>query len=168
MTLDQQAVPPTASLENSTFMKQLEQDRAAFIGAKYPVYYQQQFAEITPKKPYAGFNVGAFFFGVIWLFYRKMYLYAVMAMALMIVIGVVETFLEVEGFGSMIGLSIAFGVFGNGLYKHHVDKQIAKIRQFGHGDVTATFQNAGGTNWVAALIPLLLVVGITGLAIMAA
>lgn len=166
MTLDQQAVPPSTSLENSTGMNQLEQDRAVFIGEKYQTYYQQQFEKMTTERPYAGFNIAAFFLGVVWLFYRKMYSYALMAIALMIVIGVVETLWEIEGFGSSIGLSVAFGVFGNTLYKHHVDKQIAKIRQLGNGDLTTELENRGGTNFIAGLIPLLILLGLIGLAMM--
>ena len=166
MTLDQQAVPPSVPLENSALMHQLEQDRAAFVGEKYQTYYQQQFQEMTPKKPYAGFNIAAFFFGVIWLFYRKMYSYAVMAIALIILIGVIETVLEIDGFASTLGLSVAFGVFGNTLYKHHVDKQIAKLRQLEKGDLSVELEKCGGTNVVAGLIPLLIVLGLIGLAIM--
>lgn len=71
MTLDQQAVPPSVPLENSALMHQLEQDRAAFVGEKYQTYYQQQFGEMTPKKPYAGFNIAAFFFVLFGCFIEK-------------------------------------------------------------------------------------------------
>lgn len=165
MSLDQQSVFPSASLENSNLIHQLEQDRAIFIGAKYQSYYQKQFEKITPKKQYAGFNLAAFFLGVIWLFYRKMYSYGFMAIALILVIGVVETLLGIEGSGSTIGLSVAFGMFGNTLYKYYVDKQIAKIRQLGNGDFSTELENRGGTNFVAGLILLLIALGLIVLAI---
>ncbi|TCB67741.1 DUF2628 domain-containing protein [Acinetobacter sp. ANC 4178] len=162
MTLDQQSVPPLAFLENSASMNQLEQDRAVFVGAKYQAYYQQQFDRITPKRQYAGFNIAAFFFGVIWLFYRKMYSYGFLAIGLIVMIGVIETLLDINGLGSTVGLSIAFGVFGNTLYKQHVDKQIAKIRQHVNADFTVELERRGGTSFVAGLIPfpLLIVFGL--------
>lgn len=167
MSLDQQFVLPSASLENSNSIHQLEQDRAIFVGAKYQAYYQKQFEKITPKKQYAGFNIAAFFLGVIWLFYRKMYSYGFMAIALIFVIGVIETLLGIEGSGSTIGLSVAFGMFGNTLYKYHVDKQIGKIRLLGTGDLRAELENRGGTNFVAGFILLLIVFGLIALAILA-
>ncbi|UOG17216.1 DUF2628 domain-containing protein [Acinetobacter sp. PK01] len=167
MSLDQQFVLPSASLDNSNSIYQLEQDRTMFVGAKYQSYYQKQFEKITPKKQYAGFNIAAFFLGVIWLFYRKMYSYGFMAIALILVIGVIETLLGIEGSGSTIGLSVAFGMFGNTLYKYYVDKQIAKIRQSGNADISTELENRGGTNLIAGLILFLIVLGLIALQIFA-
>ena len=166
MSIDQQSVLPSASLERSNFTHQLEQDWAVFVGAKYQSYYQQQFEKITLTKQYTGFNIAAFFFDVIWLFYRKMYSYGFLAIALIIVIGMVETLLAIDGVGSTIGLSIAFGVFGNTLYKHYVDKQISKIRQFSHENITLELENRGGTRFLAGLIPVLIALGLIGLFIL--
>mgnify|MGYP002714366214 CR=1 FL=1 len=167
MTLDQQAVPPSVPVENSALMHQLEQDRAAFVGAKYQTYYQQQFQEMTPKKPYAGFNIAAFFLGVVWLFYRKMYSYGFMAIGLIVAIGMVEILLGIESSGANIGLAVAFGMFGNTLYKHHVDQQIAKIRQLGSGNVHTELENRGGTNLIVGSILLVIWLGLVALAISA-
>ena len=43
MSLDQQFVLPSASLDNSNSIYQLEQDRVMFVGAKYQSYYQKKF-----------------------------------------------------------------------------------------------------------------------------
>ena len=149
----------------STDPNQLEQDRALFIGAKYESYYQAQFEKITPKKQYAGFNIAAFFLGVVWLFYRKMYSYGFMAIGLIVAIGMVEILLGIESSGTNIGLAVAFGMFGNTLYKHHVDQQIAKIRQFGNSNVNTELENRGGTNIVAGSILLVIWLGLVALAI---
>ena len=135
MSLDHQAFPDSTSLEHVASVNQLEQDRALFVGAKYESYYQAQFEKITPKKQYAGFNIAAFFLGVVWLFYRKMYSYGFMAIGLIVAIGIVEILLGIESSGANIGLAVAFGMFGNTLYRHHVDQQIAKVRQFGNSNV---------------------------------
>lgn len=167
MSFDHQAFPNSTPLEHVASVNQLEQDRALFVGVKYESYYQTQFEKITPKKQYAGFNIAAFFLGVVWLFYRKMYSYGFMAIGLIVVIGIVEIFLGIESSGANIGLAVAFGMFGNTLYKHHVDQQIAKVRQFGNSNVNTELENRGGTNIVAGSILLVIWLGLVALAISA-
>ncbi|MCS3526923.1 DUF2628 domain-containing protein [Acinetobacter johnsonii] len=167
MSLDHQAFPDSTSLDSVASVNQLEQDRALFIGVKYESYYQAQFEKITPKKQYAGFNIAAFFLGVVWLFCRKMYSYGFMVIGLIVVMGMVEILLGIESSGANIGLAVAFGMFGNTLYKHHVDQQIAKIRQFGNSNVNTELENRGGTNIVAGSILLVIWLGLVALAISA-
>ena len=167
MSFDHQAFSDSTSLDSVASVNQLEQDRALFVGAKYESYYQAQFEKITPKKQYAGFNIAAFFLGVVWLFYRKMYSYGFMAIGLIVAIGIVEILLGIESSGANIGLAVAFGMFGNTLYKHHVDQQIAKIRQFGNSSVNTELENRGGTNIVAGSILLVIWLGLVALAISA-
>ena len=165
MSFDHPAFPDSTSLEHVPSVNQLEQDRALFVGAKYASYYQAQFEKITPKKQYAGFNIAAFFLGLVWLFYRKMYRYGFMAIGLIVAIGMVEIFLGIESSGANIGLAVAFGMFGNTLYRHHVDQQIAKTRQLGSGSVNTELENRGGTNIVAGSILLVIWLGLVALAI---
>jgi len=49
---------------------------------------------VFAKTPSAlkGFNVAAFFLGVVWMVYRKMYFYAAIVVALLIVDAVIETY----------------------------------------------------------------------------
>ena len=167
MSFDHPAFPDSTSLEHIASVNQLEQDRALFVGAKYESYYQAQFKKITPKKQYVGFNIAAFFLGVVWLFYRKMYSYGFMAIGLIVVTGTVEIFLGIESSGANIGLAVAFGMFGNTLYKHHVDQQIAKIRQFGNSNVNTELEKRGGTNLIVGSILLVIWLGLVALAISA-
>ena len=167
MSFDHQAFSDSTSLDSVASVNQPEQDRALFVGLKYESYYQAQFEKITPKKQYAGFNIAAFFLGVVWLFYRKMYSYGFMAMGLIVVIGMVEILFGIESSGANIGLAVAFGMFGNTLYKHHVDQQIAKTRQLGSGSVNTELENRGGTNIVAGSILLVIWLGLVALAISA-
>ena len=167
MSFDHQAFSDSTSLDSVASVNQLEQDRALFVGAKYESYYQAQFEKITPRKQYAGFNIAAFFLGVVWLFYRKMYSYGFMAIGLIVAIGIVEILLGIESSGANIGLAVAFGMFGNTLYRHHVDQQIAKTRQLGSGSVNTELENRGGTNIVAGSILLVIWLGLVALAISA-
>ena len=167
MSFDHQAFSDSTSLDSVASVNQPEQDRALFVGLKYESYYQAQFEKITPKKQYAGFNIAAFFLGVVWLFYRKMYSYGFMAIGLIVVIGMVEILLGIESSGANIGLAVAFGMFGNTLYKYHVDQQIAKIHQLGSGSVHTELENRGGTNLIAGSILLVIWLGLVALAISA-
>ena len=167
MSFDHQAFSDSTSLDSVASVYQPEQDRALFVGAKYASYYQAQFEKITPKKQYAGFNIAAFFLGVVWLFYRKMYSYGFMSIGLIVVIGMVEIILGIESSGANIGLAVAFGMFGNTLYKYHVDQQIAKIHQLGSGSVHTELENRGGTNLIAGSILLVMWLGLVALAISA-
>ena len=167
MSFDHQAFSDSTSLDSVASVNQPEQDRALFVGLKYESYYQAQFEKITPKKQYAGFNIAAFFLGVVWLFYRKMYRYGFMAIGLIVAIGIVEIFLGIESSGANIGLAVAFGMFGNTLYKYHVDQQIAKIHQLGSGSVHTELENRGGTNLIAGSILLVMWLGLVALAISA-
>ena len=167
MSFDHQAFSDSTSLDSVASVNQPEQDRALFVGLKYESYYQAQFEKITPKKQYAGFNIAAFFLGVVWLFYRKMYSYGFMSIGLIVVLGMVEIILGIESSGANIGLAVAFGMFGNTLYKHHVDQQIAKIHQLGSGSVHTELENRGGTNLIAGSILLVIWLGLVALAISA-
>ena len=167
MSFDHQAFSDSTSLDSVASVNQPEQDRALFVGLKYESYYQAQFEKITPKKQYAGFNIAAFFLGVVWLFYRKIYSYGFMAIGLIVVIGMVEIILGIESSGENIGLAVAFGMFGNTLYKYHVDQQIAKIHQLGSGSVHTELENRGGTNLIAGSILLVMWLGLVALAISA-
>ncbi len=167
MSFDHQAFSDSTSLDSVASVNQPEQDRALFVGLKYESYYQAQFEKITPKKQYAGFNIAAFFLGVVWLFYRKMYSYGFMSIGLIVVIGMIEIILGIESSGANIGLAVAFGMFGNTLYKYHVDQQIAKIHQLGSGSVHTELENRGGTNLIAGSILLVMWLGLVALAISA-
>jgi len=90
-----------------------------------------------------------------------------MAIGLIVVIGRVEIILEIENSGANIGLAVAFGMFGNTLYKHRVDKQIAKIRQLRIGSINTELENRGGTNLIAGSILLVIWLGLVALAISA-
>ena len=90
-----------------------------------------------------------------------------MAIGLIVAIVIVEILLGIESSGANIGLVVAFGMFGNTLYRHHVDQQIAKTRQLGSGSVNTELENRGGTNLIAGSILLVIWLGLVALAISA-
>lgn len=150
MTNQHEIIKPLQQIE-SPFPPPIDVDdqrKALFVGAKYQTYYKEKFDLITPKKQMAGFNIAAFFLGIMWLFYRKMYAYGFIAIGLTFVVGIIETMIGITGTGSSIAFAVVFGLMGNTLYKYFVDKKISTINS------NEDIEKAGGTNIWAALAVL--------------
>lgn len=122
----------------------------AFIGEKYLSYF-----------PYAGngikgWNWAAFFFGSMWLVYRKMYLFAGIYIALRILMVVLLLIVGLpDGVDNLLGImiSVAFGALGNKLYAHSMNRKIASIVAFTPKNQTIpALVTAGGTNHGAVAV----------------
>jgi hypothetical protein len=132
-----------------------EHRKALFVGAKYQSYYKEKFDLMTAQQSQAGFNLAAFLFGVLWMFYRKMYAYGFMAIGLMFVVGVIEEIFKLSGIVSSVIFAIMYGVWGNSLYKHYVDKKIELIAENSYSaSLDQQLQEEGGTSIWAALLLL--------------
>ncbi len=152
-----EAQQPTVTSETSDAVQ-------TFVGKNYE-YYQRKF-ELAPGA-IKGFNVAAFFLGVVWMVYRKMYLYTAIVVALLIADAVLETYFPLpEAVGKAItwGVYAAFGILGNTMYKSHADKKMKEITaSFPPEQVNAELAKQGGVNLAGAWafgIGLLVLVGI--------
>ena len=141
----------------------LEDNLKTFVGEKFN-YYQQKW-QLKPGQ-LTGFNVAAFFLGVVWLIYRKMYLYAVIFLILIALDFWIETYYPLpEAFGMVINIAIAttFGILGNTFYKTHAYKKVQEISAANNAtNLQAELSDKGGTNLAGAIA-----FGITVLAIIA-
>ena len=137
---------------------------STFVGEKYNSYYQKKWQfKLGQLK---GFNVAAFFLGVIWLIYRKMYLYAV------IFLGVISLDISLEifyplpdavGRGITWGIAAMFGIMGNYWYKIYADKKVSQISaRFLPEQVPAELAKQGGTNLAVALLTTIVLAVIAG------
>lgn len=94
------------NIENSDISQDMQESyRETFVGEKYQKYYQSRFYQINNKN---GFNVAAFFLGIFWLLYRKMYLYSFIFFALFILYCFIPTSSSVDR-GIAIGITIGMG-----------------------------------------------------------
>ncbi len=122
-----------------------------FVGKNYE-YYQRKW-QLVPGA-IKGFSVAAFFLGVVWMVYRKMYLYTAIVVALLILDGVLEAYFPLPDSVSKAltyGIYAAFGIMGNTMYKAHVDKKIKEISAtFPPEQVHAEIAKQGGVNLVGA------------------
>ncbi|WP_457640580.1 DUF2628 domain-containing protein [Persephonella sp.] len=106
-----------------------KEEMEAFIGKKAE-YYLNKFEKFE-KGNAVSWNWAAFFFGVLWMFYRKMYLYGLIAFFLIMIINI---FLEVAKINPVISIGISlwlwigFGMFGNYIYYIFVKNNISKLK----------------------------------------
>ena len=110
-------------------MSLTEDKESLFVGKKY-VYYQRKWAQLRQNPTAFSFNVAAFLFGVLWMAYRKMYLYAWIFIAILFIETLVEIIFDVSDKLSnaiTIGFYVVCGTQSNTLYKYHVEKKIKEI-----------------------------------------
>ena len=106
---------------------------AVFVASNY-AYYARKWADSEQRSHVLSWSWAAFFLGLFWMAYRKMYAYCA------IFIGVVATFTgiifalqlpqaqmqEVLQVAQIV-FALFFGLFGNHLYKMHAQQKLRKI-----------------------------------------
>lgn len=132
--------------------RSLPQDLAAYVGFKAEFYMPsfQKFHE-TEDRFAATWNWPAFFFSFWWLLYRKMYLWA----------GVCFALVMLASFGGLLFM-IACGLLGNWLYYRHAKGQIIEAqRMYKPGEISQAIAQRGGVHgwvpWVAAVVTVLMI-----------
>ncbi len=138
-----------------------------FIG-KNADYYLPKFEVFERTGSAVSWNWAAFGFGIFWMVYRKMYLYAFLAMLLMFFLNVIEVSLRLSSLLSFflsLWLWIGFGMFGNYLYYLHVKKKVMEIMiQYPKEDEQILIlQKEGGTSWLAVFVFIFLFIIASGL-----
>lgn len=115
--------------ENQEIATMQDDAMQTFVGKNY-AFYQKKWQNAAAKKSPMSWNWAAFFLGVIWIVYRKMYLYAGIVIGLLVLDVVVESYFPLpEAIGKAVNWATAalFGWMGNHWYKTHVDKKIKEI-----------------------------------------
>ena len=155
MTQITELAPEMASVEDEA--------TAVFVGKNYQ-YYQKKWATAAVKKSPLSWNWAAFFLGIIWMVYRKMYSLAAIVFAILVLDVVIETYFPLpESLGRAVTWAVAalFGWFGNIWYKSHVDKKVKAINAaFAPEQVNIELAKQGGVNapaaWTIGIILLIL------------
>jgi hypothetical protein len=118
------------------------------------------------------FNLPAFFFGIFWFLYRRMYLQAFIILAFIYIYSIIEQFLwgnylYNSDFATGIYLidSLLFasftGFFGNWIYINHAKRKIRKLLTKFESDellLKKNLKKAGGTSHVWVLLGLCLII----------
>ncbi|MGL4572602.1 MAG: DUF2628 domain-containing protein [Clostridium sp.] len=126
---------------------------ATFVGEKNTEYYLDKFEKYQTNPSFASWNWAAFFLGLWWMLYRKMY----KVCGIVFLISFLNSlFLGVFAPIVSLSISIGMGVYGNLFYLKDSMKKINNIRRFSANLNPADFNNRlilnGGTNIVAPLV----------------
>jgi len=99
------------------------------------------------------------FFGPVWFFYRKMYLYGFIILVCLMLIGQLLAFLEITPHISII-ISILYLFIATPLYLHHIERKISAIRyKFPTAEeetLKVLVKKVGGTSNLALTIYLII------------
>lgn len=141
----------------------------AFVGPRSDYFLKKWESRLAWHGGAVGMNWAAFFFGLFWFGYRKMYRAAVTLFGALVVLSVVEDILfelvlkmpEVPvGFSRIENLVIGYfcGAFANSWYLSHARRAIAESQAQGlQGEaLLQDLSNRGGTSIFAGLAILLL------------
>jgi len=133
MPISQQSVSPgSAAISDEQY--------AAFIGDNLP-YYAPRFDQfkLLGGNFSVSWNWAAFFFPQLWLFFRKMYLFGVIALLATVVFPLI----------GWLAAGIAVGVAGNHWYYWHATKKLQSL-QFTTAEENrlAAARLMGGTSWL--------------------
>ena len=97
-----------------------EQHLRLFVGKNYDYY----------ARKWKNWNFAAFFLGIGWLMYRKMYGISLIYAAAMVALGTLEILFNISSSastGASIGIAVMLGSQGNSWYKIHCNKKIKKL-----------------------------------------
>ena len=131
-----------------------EEDFAHFIGKNADKYLLKfkKFKVGGVDKFSISWHWPAFFFGFLWMLYRKLYLWTLVAFA----IGIISLF--PSDFGFLI--TIVWGMTGNYIYYKHAKKKILKLKtdqpSFDLSLMETSLRKIGGVNRWAAYIPAII------------
>ncbi len=136
--------------------EKLKEKYRIFIG-KNADYYLKKFEVFEKTGSSLSWNWAAFGFGIFWMVYRKMYLYAFLSMLLIFFINILEVSLRLSpllSFFLSLWLWVGFGLFGNYLYYLHVKKKVMEIIiQYPKEDEQKLIlEKEGGTSWLSVFI----------------
>lgn len=121
-----------------------------FVGKSFAFYQQKWQKSKADNNNPMSWNMAAFFLGLVWMVYRKMYKYAFIVFGVIVVESIFE---EMLGFSSAmtyaanIVFALIFGFYGNAIYQRHVNNKIAEITtSYPPEKVELEIERQGGVN----------------------
>lgn len=139
-------------------MKRINEEKYlnAYFG-KSADYYIIKYNQYHERNSLFPFSVPAFFLGVIWLLYRKLYLESFFIIILL------SLFPSFGQFQNLINVSIllCLGFWGNNLYIRKADRDISKIiaSTDNEDERIEQLQAKGGTSWAPLfIVPIIIAI----------
>lgn len=140
---------PTDKIDNSS--DYLNTEEMNFFISKKVEYYNEKFNQITKTGNKRTWNWASFFFNILWLLYRKMYVQFGIAFLINIVVAGCSSIPILGGLLSW-AYSILFGIYGNSIYLDHINRKLNEINCMGYELKEFMIRKKGGTNIVLPLI----------------
>lgn len=131
-----------------------EEAARIFVGKNYE-YYWHKWAVTERRASKQSWNWAAFVFGFAWMAYRKMYLYSLIFIGVMVLESAFELafhFPYYVGQGVNLAIGVMFGVYGNHAYRLHVDRSVLAITAGRSVEASrSALERQGGTSVVASV-----------------
>jgi len=151
-----------------------EQEVISFV-QRNADYYLGKWKKLHQTGSKLSWNWAAFLFNTLWLFYRKMYAYGFAVIGLSIVANILtlpfiiqnpdstaSLFATLVSWLFSLGIWFLIGIYGNYLYyKKFVNTYYSLKNQVSDSDVLLEIlKYKGGTNWAAAILLLVVLLGL--------
>lgn len=111
-------------------------------------FYEEKFKKMNDTGKSASWNWAAFFLGIYWMIYRKMYFKAGAFFILSLVASSTPYIGGILNFAVLVGI----GIYANALYMDHVDGNIEKVKTLFSDNKEVIIKKIGGTNLPLALV----------------
>ena len=133
-----------------------DEELRLFVGEKSDYYINKW----NKTKNGRSWNWAAFFAGLFWVGYRKMYKVILIAFGIFILFDIIALFMDNElvdalNYGISMGLAITFGSFGNYFYFTSAKRKIQKVKDTKSNNPelqSQEIQKSGGGSWKGVFI----------------
>lgn len=110
-------------------------------------FYEEKFRKMDDRGKSISWNWAAFFMGIYWMIYRKMYFKAGAFCILSLVASSTPYIGLVLNFAVLVGI----GIYANALYLDHIQENIEKTKTLSPNNKEEILKSKGGTNLPLAL-----------------
>ncbi len=149
---------------NDTAARQIEDEHAWVFFGPNSEYYLERW-QLRQQGKYVTFNISAFFAGLFWFAYRRMYAVLFFILVALVLEAAAEEALigEERNATATVLANILFtslyGAFGNSLYLWDAERKMRKLVRLGlpKDELLVRLRRAGGTSW--AFLGVILAVG---------
>jgi len=141
---------PNNKIDNSS--DYLNTDEMNLFISKKTEYYNEKFNQIIKTGNKKTWNWAAFFFNILWLLYRKMYIQCGIMLLISLVVSGISSSIPFLGLILSWGVSIGFGMYANSIYLDHINKKLNEINSMGYEPKEGMIRKKGGTNIVLPLV----------------
>lgn len=137
-------------------MEQVNRDEFTLFIQNNANFYKRKFQKMDETEKSISWNWAAFFMGIYWMVYRKMYFKA----GAFLLLSLVASYTPYIGSILNLCVLVGIGVFANALYKDHVENSIKKASMLFPGKEEQALESKGGTN-----LPITIGIGVIHLMI---